>query len=856
MSKLRIADKKNILYSAAAFIIPAFIMLLCLVFIHAAPFGNNSLIFRDANGQYLDFLSYARTLISGENDLFYSFAKGMGGNLLSLAAYYLMSPFTLLFAFASDGSMPLMFEIVVILKIACCGLSFYFVSSKIYGAKPSLLMFSTAYALMAYNIVYEWNIMWLDGPMILPIIFLGIHRIWTEKKYGLYIAALFYGLFSNYYIGYMLCACSVLICLSMLTLREGWDRKEKLTVTGKYLLSSCIAGFGTAFMWLPAFAGISSDRGAADASKFNLELLYEPLDILSKLSPGAISPADLFNGLPNIFCTTAVLFLVILFFLNKSIDKKKKLIAAALSLIMLLSFNINFFNLIWHGLTAPNGFNYRNSFIFSFIMIMIAQYQFCRGGSTEKKQAAIAAVILLAIYGYVYLRGEDIVSYTGLLLSMLCTAGIFVILAAESRLRFSAALLAALCILESSANAAVTLKKMTDEVGSMNMGSHYQTVDTSKAALDYVKSMDQGFYRMEKAFRRSHNDAMFFDYNGLTHFSSTDKGFVMDFLGRMGLRDNDIWAYFQEGSTNEAEALLGVKYIIGGEDISAFKNYEIIHDTGETQIYQNLNALPLAFMSDRAILDVDMEKKDLFMLHNDIWSGITGEEQQLLLPEENFSLSMNNLSMSINEDGDRVYRRVDMEAPASLCYEITVSQAKPLYYYFTSPLVQANTVSINGVDDGQYFWLYRWNMANVGVFKPGEKVKLEINALGEEIVITGELFYYEDLEKLTEITDKIKEQETELIKEKSSKLRGRVSAGEDGLMIFSIPYDEGWTLKVDGEETELIMAMDALMAAEIEAGEHSFTLTYRPAGLNAGIALSIGAALTAALWYMLKRKRK
>ena len=49
------------------------------------------------------------------------------------------------------------------------------------------------------------DIMWLDGVIVLPLIALGIYGLIWEKKKALYFWTLFYGIISNWYMGYMLC---------------------------------------------------------------------------------------------------------------------------------------------------------------------------------------------------------------------------------------------------------------------------------------------------------------------------------------------------------------------------------------------------------------------------------------------------------------------------------------------------------------------------------------------------------------------------------------------------------------------------------------------------------------------------
>jgi uncharacterized membrane protein YfhO len=67
--------------------------------------------------------------------------------------------------------------------------------------------------------------------------------------------------------------------------------------------------------------------------------------------------------------------------------------------------------------------------------------------------------------------------------------------------------------------------------------------------------------------------------------------------------------------------------------------------------------------------------------------------------------------------------------------------------------------------------------------------------------------------------------------------------------MLTIPYDEGWTLRVDGEETGIVKVLGAFMAAEVGPGMHSFELTFVPTGLVPGaVASTLG--LVAAVVYL------
>ena len=78
--------KKRVIY-ISAFLLPCLTMLLLCVFLKITPFGEKTFLINDMWGEYADYMAYFRSILSGENDLFYSFSKSLGDDLLSLLAF-------------------------------------------------------------------------------------------------------------------------------------------------------------------------------------------------------------------------------------------------------------------------------------------------------------------------------------------------------------------------------------------------------------------------------------------------------------------------------------------------------------------------------------------------------------------------------------------------------------------------------------------------------------------------------------------------------------------------------------------------------------------------------------------------
>ena len=70
-------------------------------------------------------------------------------------------------------------------------------------------------------------------------------------------------------------------------------------------------------------------------------------------------------------------------------------------------------------------------------------------------------------------------------------------------------------------------------------------------------------------------------------------------------------------------------------------------------------------------------------------------------------------------------------------------------------------------------------------------------------------------------------------------LTSQIISNDDALAIYTIPYDEGWSLKVDGEDYDYFKILDGLIGVKLQPGEHKIEFKYKLPGLELGIGISI-----------------
>lgn len=217
-----------------SFLIPMFIVMFAVSYLGIYPFGEDTYLPVDTYLQYTGFFDYFRDTFLGDSSIFYSLSKSIGGEMYGLFAYYLASPFNLVFLFFSKANTPFAFWVIFMLKTAAAGSTMFYYLNRKNGVKLSNLAFSCMYALSSYVINYGFNIMWLDGVILLPFIIAGVEDLLDYKKPLLYTITLSLAMITNYYIGFMICIFSVMyfvykiICENVKSKKDILDKARKI----------------------------------------------------------------------------------------------------------------------------------------------------------------------------------------------------------------------------------------------------------------------------------------------------------------------------------------------------------------------------------------------------------------------------------------------------------------------------------------------------------------------------------------------------------------------------------------------------------------------------------------------------
>lgn len=829
-------------------------MLGICILMKITPFGDGSFLIADMGKQYADFFAYYKTIFSGENNIFYTFSKCLGGDMIGLFTYYLTSPFNLLFLLIRTGWIPAGITILIILKFGCCGISMAYYLNKRFGRKesPEILVFSTSYAMMGYLMTNSFNIMWLDVLIWFPVVLFGIEKIVRDKKPYTYIGGLFMVLLCNYYIGYMVCIfCVFYLIYRLLVIGKKMGIWRKLW---KFAYSSLLsAGLCAIFLLPTLFTLTGSQKDAKDLGAGITLPNLNPVRVLSKLFTMAFSEYELMNGMPNIFCGLLMFVLTVLFFFNKKISVRERLMSGILMGIVMGSFCRAEVDFVWHAFMEPSGYHYRYAFLFSFLMIVYSYQGFLRmkeGLDTKRFLYAGGTFLLLFFlifrHRYEYLNLvkalPDIFMIFALLLMLF-----FMVKEREKgqvyRKWFLA--LAVIQILNLSVNGTFIYRKLRNTF--YVTASEYRIADAGIAdsSMRSVKRLADGFCRMENLTPRGDNDAMHFSYAGLTHYSSNEKNFVLSFLEKMGLNYNRLYVEYGTGSTQTADSLLGVRYLFGIESLFETKEgmnkpyLPVFHDRNGLVFYENPYALPLGFLAEKGVRQVDMEEADPFALQDAMYGAAAGEAEKIFKETVIQKIETGNC---MEEKGNPVscFWRQEEDRPVSVTYEMeTVADGRVYAYITAQEMTQPAEVYLNGEFLCGYLNRSNWKILNLGEYKKGEKILFTIQADADTLMVENAYFVTEDRTVLEKEYEKIIKTPVLVTRKSSSHLVAETENMQEKVLVFSIPYETNWKVTVDGERVRPEKIYDTFLAIDLKAGSHTIDLHYIPKGFFAGTGISI-----------------
>ncbi len=862
-------------YLAFCFLIPVLLMYLIYLAMEIHPFGDGSVLVLDLNGQYVYFFEALRNAVTGDGSLLYSFYRSLGGEFMGMYAYYLASPLSYIVVLFPQTRILEALLCIILLKTGLCGLTFgyYLHKNTARPNKSAILTFSVMYALCAFAVVHQNNLMWTDALIWLPLLTLGIEQLIKNGKYKLFVIALSFSLMSNFYIGYMVCIYSAIYFLYYYFSNE----PEFLNPNGKrfhfiktgirFGIFAILSAAISAVILFSAYYSLTFGKNDFSNPNWAIRAKFEFLDFFTKFLPSSYDTVRP-EGLPFVYCGLLTLILVPIYFMSKNIRSREKVASVLFISVFILSFLIAPLDLIWHGFQTPNWLNYRYSFMLCFFLLVLAYKGFGNLRKTsEKFVLAICSFIILFVaicqkmeFETYVTSSKKLLEFQTVWLTVIATVTLLVVLcllirSKNPRKRESiTAILAIVVCIEIFCSSLACVVQFDDDVVYSKYSGYNEYLAEIRPVVNYVKEYDNSFYRMEKLSHRKYNDNMALAMRGLSNSTSTLNASTLKFLHNMGYTSKSHLSQYS-GGTPVSDSLLGIKYLIDKKDSSALKNYygEIYSDEIYSAYY-NPYALSVAYGVDDSVKNFDFEDHYThYEKQNALVSAMLGTESTLPIyvpiPENSYIES--STGCTVDSDSVQVtYTPVNSGDNASFSYIITAPYSGEYFFYIPTKIPRETKVSVNGYSKGSYLGSNNDHIVPLGYFEKGRDIKVTVTLKEEALTVYRKCnyFWYLDKNVFEDAFSKLKASPQFIIDENYSEhhLTGKITTDSSDRMIqTSIPYDKGWQVYVDGEKVEIYETLNALMAFDIaDAGEHTLELRYNPVSFRFGSFLSIsGTAL-------------
>ena len=808
---------KTALFWAACLALPVMVLVVLSIWGGVYPFGPESFLTEDLKYQYIDFFTWFRHVLTGEANVFYSFAQGMGSNTWGLYSYYLASPFNLIILLFDEAHLTLAIYVIVALKLACMNTAMaWYLRRRFTLQRTWALALALCYTWSTWTATNLRNPLWLDALILLPLMAWGCRQLLRKGSIvglSLLVAVDVITCWYMAYITLLFCCLFVLFELAVMVFDEGEHPGGKwIAGRAARFTTAILLGLGlSAWTFVPTILAMMGGEATKAFSHFHTY----PTALIRGFLPGAWN----LDHVPQFYTGLIPLVLAIAMLFEKRVDKRLRALTFFFAGFLVVSSVLGVLMYVWCGFRQPNGFYCRIAFLLSFLEVWAAGYLLM-------KRAEISSV-----------SSKDIrTPWHKANAQQKCL---------NPTLRALASLAAlVLTVADLSLNAHMCWNQL---YVNYPQETHDTYVSAVNAQMEELGELDaDAFYRVDKTYNRAgaaFNEGISHGFNQLSTYPSANNPKAVAFLNALGYSSEGEFSSVYAASNLVMDSLLGVRYMGSWTQPAASNATGIAGSTIVSPIYVNPYALSLGLPcnSDRIAIRLP-EGSNPFERQNDLFAQITGIDEPLYTDLQTAASTSDatqitwNVELPANTIG-YVYVQTSVESNWSKSVSLLIDDQ---IIAQEGTRFSHNVRSFGSATDERTSHTIRVLPSAANVFLPSETT-CAIYALNVEVFERG----IEQLRAGQFVPQEFSD----------GHVCGTYRAEEPIGLLFSIPYDKGWAVTVDGVKSDLSPAFGGGMSMlEVTEGTHEIEMTYRSPGLNAGITITgISAVLCAAI-YLIKRR--
>lgn len=808
----------------------------------------------------------------------WDFSLGMGADIFTTLHYYAFGdPLNLLYIFTPITYSEYLYDFLFFLRLFLAGMTFSLYIKRFGKSNFSTLLGSITYIFCSYVFVIPTIHPYFLNPLIyLPLLLLGIEKIFSKESPKLFIIMVFLSSISNFYFLYML---SVLIfiyaCIRFFSFHRE-KRIKNIFIELKnfilyYLIGICMSGA----ILLPVIMTTLNTGRMADRPTINL--LYGTTYYKKLFTTFLTFDAAGDYTLMGFGCIPLLLIFFIFF-------NRKKYTQLKTTLLILSIFTI--FPLFG---SALNGFSYvTNRWIFALSLLIGTLVAFTIEDIKHiSLREGVTLIILSFLYTLLIIYTNQKINSNVLIIVLLLNLCAFIwtiyaksIISWKHMQIFTMILLCGNIIINSyylySPTQGNYIKLFVNHSGALA-----SITESTGAAIP--KDTDE-FYRYGDT---NNHQSIMYNASALNRNYSTS--------GYYSLINSNVTAFSKEilSSTERAETkyagfdertipqtLASTKYFSiqqGTEEYLPFGfTNKVSSYTAKTQkslsynktfdVYQNKYYLPFGFTYENYITSEEWNKLNFIEREEAmLQTCYVKNPDNISLPQNN-NLSFSNQTLDYEiEDSDDVHfssGKITVKKPnASIKIKFTGIQQSETYLAFQN--LQYNLPPGNNSplpDDALIDVTMNNRKKTLRLYTPNHNwyngiTDLAINAGYEKIApasITlsfkrAGIYTYDNMsvyalpfgKNYISSINLLKTDCLSDVKLGNGEVSGKLSVDKNKILCLSIPYSKGWTGYVDGKQVPLLQLNNMFTGINIASGTHTIVLKYSSPYLSVGIFLTI-----------------
>lgn len=378
------------------------------------PFGPRTRNVNDLGNQFVPFHAHLWDLLHGRADggLLLNWQSGYGSSFLPDLGTYVSSPFALLVALFPRDRIDLAVYVVTVLKIGSAAAA---MACLLLTLRPGRWWAAGAlgasYALCGWTVMLaSYNPMWLDGLIAFPLLCLVGEWARTGRRSLLGVGVVAICWTANFYTAYMATIGAGLVLIARL-LTESDDEgaayppgaRRRFAVLGRAALSTGL-GIG---LTAPLLMTIVRGTKLAYPGRVHHFTPSPWADLLGRMLPGTYG-----FGTPSTYLDTFALLLAFALPFHPAVPRRTRTVWTALVVAVALSLQWEPTHLAWHAFATPNGSAYRQTFVFSG-MLVIAAWLALAHGLPGRRQLGCGAGVMGVIVAVAHFGADDKVTGPG-----------------------------------------------------------------------------------------------------------------------------------------------------------------------------------------------------------------------------------------------------------------------------------------------------------------------------------------------------------------------------------------------------------------------------------------------------------